>query len=396
MVLALRDRLLFLKDLHYAARTLARSPGVALALVLTIALGIGSNAAVHGFVRGLMSRDLPLPAADTVVSVFAWGGARQPGPVSHEEFLSLRTRRDIFEKLGAARESEAQVVVADVWSVMSVAAISPELADIIELPAGRGIVVSHRLWQTQLGATADVRSHSIRVDDVETPVTGVAPEWLEGLYLGRPIDLWLPLQAEESASALDRSGRYLWILGRLRADVSVDRAQAGVSAGRSADHAMIVLRYSGMTPEMDAGLSRISGLLRVAAAAVLLIAIANVASFLMARATARSHETSIRLALGAGRGHLVRHVLSESVLVAAVGGAAGVLLAFWTAQIVPALFFEQDAEHLVFLPDRRGIVIVSAVCVGLSIMCGLLPLVQIRHDHPRPYFSARARALRRR
>src|SRR5262245_16644909 len=192
----------------------------------------------------------------------------------------------------------------------------------------------------------------------------------------------MPLQAEESASGLDRSGRHLWILGRLRADVSVDRAQAGVSAGRSADHAMIVLRYSGMTPEMDAGLSRISGLLRVAAAAVLLIACANVASFLMARATARSHETSIRLALGAGRGHLVRHVLSESVLVAAVGGAAGVLLAFWTAQIVPALFFDQDAEHLVFSPDRRGIVIVTAACVGLSIVCGLLPLVQIRHDHP--------------
>src|SRR5215510_6264743 len=166
MVLGPHERLLFLKDLRYSARTLARSPGVAFALVLTIALGIGSNAAVHGFVRGLMSRDLPLRAAETVVSVFAWDGARQPGPVSHEEFLSLRTRRDIFEKLGAARESEAQVVVADVWSVMSVAAISPELADILELPVGRGVVVSHRLWQTQLGA-ADVRSHSIRVDDVE-------------------------------------------------------------------------------------------------------------------------------------------------------------------------------------------------------------------------------------
>ncbi|HMJ84173.1 MAG TPA: FtsX-like permease family protein [Vicinamibacterales bacterium] len=382
MVLAPRDRLLFLKDLQYSARTLARSPGVALALVLTIALGIGSNAAVHGFVRGLMSRDLPLPAADTVVSVFAWDGTRQPGPVSHEEFLSLRTRRDIFEQLGAARESEAQVVVADVWSVMSVAAISPELADILQLPAGRGVVVSHRLWQTQLGAATDVRRHSIRLDDVETPVTGVAPEWLEGLYLGRPIDIWMPLPEEEAASAIDRNGRYLWILGRLGADVSVDRAQAGIGAGRPRDHAMIVLRYSGMTPELDAGLSRISALLRVAAAAVLLIACANVASFLMARATARSHETSIRLALGAGRGHLVRHVLSESVLVSVVGGTAGLLLSVWTAQIVPALFFEQDAEHLVFSPDRRGIAIVSAACVGLTIVCGLLPLVQIRHDHP--------------
>src|SRR5262245_46321302 len=179
MVLATRERLLLLKDLQYSARTLVRSPGVALALVLTIALGIGSNAAVHGFVLGLMSRDLPLPAAETVVSVFAWDASRQPGQVSHEEFLSLRTRRDIFERPGAARESEAQVVVADVWSVMSVAAVSPELADILEVPAGRGVVVSHRLWQTQLGAVADVRGLSIRVDDVETLVTGIGPEWLE-------------------------------------------------------------------------------------------------------------------------------------------------------------------------------------------------------------------------
>src|SRR4030095_10338773 len=275
--------------------------------------------------------------------------------------------------------------------------------------AGRGGGGSPRLWQTQLGAATGgcshplrvdqrekpgagggagggaargTRSHSIRLDEVETPVAGVAPEWLEGLYLGRPIDVWMPLPEEESASAIDRNGRYLWILGRLRADVSVDRAQAGVSTGRPRDHALIVLRYSGMTPELDAGLSRISGLLRVAAAAVLLIAWASVPSFLMARAAARSHETSIRLALGAGRGHLVRHVLSESVLVSLVGGAAGLLLSVWTAQIVPALFFEQDAEHLVFSPDRRGIAIVSAACVGLTIVCGLLPLVQIRHDHP--------------
>src|SRR2546427_5894790 len=84
--------LAFLSDLQYSARGLTRSPGVALALVLTIALGIGSNAAVHGFVRGLMARDLPLPAADTIVSVFAWDRQRRPGSVSYEEFQSLRAR----------------------------------------------------------------------------------------------------------------------------------------------------------------------------------------------------------------------------------------------------------------------------------------------------------------
>jgi putative ABC transport system permease protein len=373
--------LALLKDLEYSARSLTRSPGVALALVLTIALGIGSNAAVHGFVRGLIARDLPLPAADTIVSVFAWDGQRRPAPVSYEEFLALRARTDIFEKLGAASESQREVVLAEDWSVASVAAISPELADLLQLSLDQGVVISHRVWQTQLGA-ADIRQQPVRIDDVESRVAGVAPEWLEGLYLGRPIDIWMPLREEDPRPERDRSGRHLWLLGRLRMDVSVDRAQAGLSTARSRDEGVVVLGYTGTTPEMASGLSRIGGLLRAAAAAVFLIACANVASFLMARATARSHETSVRLALGASRGQLVRHVLSDSVLISLTGGAAGLLLAVWTERIVPALFFEQDAEHLVFSPDLSGIVIVSAACAGITIACGLFPLAQIRHDHP--------------
>ena len=115
---------------------------------------------------------------------------------------------------------------------------------------------------------------------------------------------------------------------------------------------------------------------------MLFIACANVAAFLLGRATERSREVSIRVALGARRARLARQLLSDSVFISAIGGTVGVLLAMWTSDIIPALFFEQDAERLVYAPDLVSIAAASAACVALTIACGLLPLVEIRDDCP--------------
>ena len=353
---------------------------MALALLFSIALGIGSNASVFGFVHGSLTPNVPLPGMDRVVSLFARDGQGAFGPVSYESYVSLEAQRDVFELVGAVRESQGNVVLTDRSRVMSVAAVTPALAEAFHMSLGQGVVISHRVWQAEFDAAADVHAGRIRIDGVETRVAGVSPEPLEGLYLGRAVDLWVPL-GEESLQTLDRSGSSFWALARLRPGVSIDRARAAVNA------TVVVLPYTGMTPETAAGMSRIAGLLSVAAGAVFLIACANVASFLLARASARSHETSVRVALGARRGQLTRQLLADSVLVSVAGGAAGVLLAVWTAQIVPALFFEQDAEHLVFAPDLYAIAAASAVCTAITIACGLVPLVQIRHDHPAVVFQ---------
>jgi putative ABC transport system permease protein len=370
-----------LTDLRYSVRRLTRTPGLTLALLLTIALGIGSNASMYGFVRGLITHDLPLPGIETVVSLFARDAQRAAGPVSYEDYLSIKRHLDAFERLGAARESQGSIVLADRSSVMSVAAVTPDLADLLHLSLAEGIVISHRVWQIELGATPDVRGEPIRIDGVETRVAGVAPDWLEGLYLGRAIDIWMPLR-EASLQGLDRSSRTLWALGRLHPGVSIDQAQAAVNAARSGADGIAVLAYVGMTPDMAGGMSRIGGLLRAAAGAVFFIACANVAAFLLARASARSHETSVRVALGAGRGRLAGQLLSDSVLISVTGGLLGMLVSVWTAHIVPALFFEQDAEHLVFAPDLRSIVAASVACAGITIACGLVPLLEIRRDDP--------------
>ena len=123
-------------------------------------------------------------------------------------------------------------------------------------------------------------------------------------------------------------------------------------------------------------------LLVIAAAAVFVMACANVAAFLLVRAIARTKDTCVRVALGANRRQLLKHVLADSVFIAVSGGALGLLLAQWTVNVIPALFFESDAEQLVFAAHQRGIVALAAACLITTIACGLVPLIEIRRDNP--------------
>src|SRR5262245_22880119 len=367
-------------DLKYAARTLSRSPGLSLTLLLTIALGIGSNAAVVGFVRGLVTRDLPIPGIDRVVSVFARDAQDGFGPVSYNAYRSLRTENRVFELLGAARISRSSVTVNGRSSVMSVAALTPELAALLQLSLNGGVVISHRIWQTEFGGQADLRDQLVSIDEAKTRLAGVAPEWLEGLYVGSDVDAWMPLN-ERALQPRDRTRQTFWALGRLRPGISAAQAQAALNAVRS-DGIVTVLAYTGMTPEVSGGLQRMGRLLSTAAAAVFFIACVNVATFLLSRASARSRETSVRIAIGASRGRLARQLLADAILLSVIGGALGVLLALWTTRLIPSFLFEQDAGQLKFVADLPGTLGASGVCLAIMIACGLFPLFETRHDDP--------------
>jgi predicted permease len=368
-------------DLHYSARSLTRTPGLALALLLTIALGIGSNASVFGFVHGSVTPNLPLPGIDRVVSFFGRDARDAFGPLSYESYLSLKARVDLFEWVGAARESQGSVVLGDRPAMMSLAAVTPEVADFLHFSSGDSAVISDRVRRTGLGTTAGADGERIRVDGVDTSVAGVAPDWLDGLYIGRAVDIWMPLR-DASLQGLDRTSRTLWTLGRLRPGVSINQAQAAVNSTRSGVDVIGVVPYTGITPEVAVGMSRISWLLPAAAGAVFFMACVNVATFLLSRASGRSHETAVRVALGARRAQLARQLISDSVVISLAGGAFGLLLAAWTTRAMPALFFEQDAEHLAFAPDRPGILAACAACAAITIACGLMPLFEIRQDDP--------------
>ena len=358
-----------------------RTPGVALALLFTIALGIGSNVCIHGFIEGLTKPPAALTSGDRVVSVFGRVGHDEAGPLSYQEYLSLKSHRDAFEWIGAARVSPCAIESGGQAETVAAAAVTSNLAGVLNLPLDGGVVISHRMWQNEFGSKADVRGEPIRIAGVGARVSGVAPDWLEGVYRDRAVDLWIPLQEEDLRGA-DRTSRNFWVLGRLRRNVSSSQAQtaAGPSGGGSGE--VRVLPYTGMTPEMASGLSRVGTLLGFAAGAVFFIACANVACFLLGRAFARSHEISLRVALGASRGQLAGELLSDSIVICVAGGALGMLLAVWTSHVIPALLFEPDAARLVFAPDLASIVLASTACVGITILCGLLPAMAIPYESP--------------
>jgi predicted permease len=386
-----------LRDLLWSVKTLRRTPALTLALVLTIALGIGSNATVLGFIRGLVARPLPLAGIESIVSIFA-RDRDSFEPVSYDEFLLLQQHTTLFESIGAARESRSRVTIADHSAILSTAATTPELSRLLGLNSQDGIVVSERIWNDEFGANTALADARITVDGAERAVAGVAPDWLDGLYMGRAIDIWVPLRPDD-LSQQERRRRTFWTLGRLRGGVSAGHAQASVNADRSGDRLIAVHPYTGVTPDVTGGLSRLARLLPLAAGAVFFIACANVAAFLLSRASARSQETAVRVAIGASRRQLGRQLLADSLIISAAGGAAGALLAIWTTNIIPALLFAEDAEHLVSAPDLGVIVKVSAVCLTITAACGLVPLFEVRDDDPvavlRRESAGPSRAIRR-
>lgn len=353
---------------------------MAFALLLTIALGVGANAAVYGFVRGLTTPDLPLPGIARLISLFTRQNDGALLPVSYADYLSTRAGVDTFQSLGAARESRALVAVGSRTSTLTTAAVTPALADLLKLSFAGGVVISEKIRRREFGDRLDVSGEVIRVDDTGTFVAGVAPGWLTGLYSGREVDVWLPLQ-ESAVAEQDRRSLSFAVIGRLSEGVSLADAQNAVEADREGG-GLAVTPYTGLSPDATAGLARLSILLPPAAGIVFLIACANVAAFLLARASARAHETAVRVALGASRARLGRQFLADSLLVSLAGGILGLLLAYWTAHVVPALLYDVHAEHLQFSPDLASIVGTALVCGAVLVVCGLVPLLEARHDRP--------------
>lgn len=370
-----------LRDLRYAARSLARTPGLTFVLLLTIGLGIGANAAVFGFIRGSVTKPLPLVDADSIVSLFERNTGGELGPISYDRFASLKEQHEWAASLGAARESQSSIAIGKRISIVAVAAVTQEVAELFGLPLADGVVISDRLRRSEFAGKGVVRGQSIRINGTEARIAAVAPEWLEGLYFGRAVDIWTAVE-DTAIEGLNRTSRTFWPVGRLPPTISRGRAEAAANTNASVDEQVVVVPYTGMTPDVAGGIALIGKLLPAAAGAVFLIACANVAGFLLSRASARSHERSLRVALGATRSHLRSQLLAESMLVSFAGGSLAVLLAYWVAHIIPALLFAQDAERLAFAPDVVGIVAAAALCAGITVAAGLVPLFEIRHDDP--------------
>ncbi len=369
-----------LPRIRRSARAFVRAPALSFALLLTIALGVGSNSSVYGFLQGLTHPASPLQGPDRIVSIFGQDRYREAGPLARNDYQRLKNTQ-MFDWIGAVRIKPRDARIGIYSQIAIVAAVSPDLAEALRLPLNKGVVISRRIAENELGGVAHAVGSPVRIDDADFRIAAVAPEHLEGLYSDHPVDFWIPFD-EQDLRRDDQGRQDLWVLARLGRDISTRQAQAALRSASPSLREVTVTPFTGIAPNMARGLSRVGAFLSFSAGAVFFIACINVASLLLGRALRRSHETSLRIALGATRAELLWELFSDSIVISIAGGALGLLLGMMTAHVIPAFLFQEDAERLLFAPHLLPVLTASIACIGITVICGMLPVVGTVTDRP--------------
>jgi putative ABC transport system permease protein len=338
-----------LQDVRYAARVLLRQPGFSLVVVLTLAIGLGANAAVFAMVDALLFRPLPAADLDGMVQIFETNAAQREDRdgVSPPNFFDWKRRAGSFESLAAIEWWDANLSdpAEDPEQVVG-RRVSASFFDVLRVRVARGrgfapqedtagfhrvVVVGHRLWQRRWGGSPSLVGSTITVDRQPHTVVGIAPQDFE---YPSGAEIWSPIIYTE-ANLTERSRRYLEVIGRLKAGITIEAARVEMEAiaGRLAtEHPDANSGYGvNLMPlsfaMLDLGMPQVLAIWQVAVLLVLLIAGANVANLLMVRGAARQRELALRLAVGASRWRVIRQLVVESVLLALVGVTLAVPIA---------------------------------------------------------------------
>ena len=396
-----------LQDLRYALRTLAKSPGFTAAAILILALGIGANTALFSVVDAVVLR--PLPGVARPEALVDLSGAT----VSYPWYRSVRESTPAFAGLAAWRQREMSLSGAGMAERIRGGIVSGNYFEVLgaRAPLGRLfvpgdeesaeaiVVIGQKLWKTRFGSDPLIVGKPVLLNGVPFTVIGLAPEGFRGTAFGTTPELWVsigawPSLATGSFRSLDihkRGWGWLTVFGRLKPGVSLPQAQAAVDVATRRELAA----FPNDTPQdmrvvlqptlRDAAGFGQSGdpvgflaLLFGAVAVVLAIACANLANLLLARAAARQREIAVRQALGADRSRLVRQLLTESVALAAMGGAAGVLVASWALELIVKMPLPGDFSLASLGPalDPRALGFSLLLSVSTGLAFGLLPALQ--------------------
>src|SRR6266542_3845159 len=402
-----------LQDMRYGARMLRKQPGFTFIAALTLALGIGVNTAIFSAVSSMLLRPSPYAQPEKLAIVFT-GAKQQPrvyDDFSYLNYLDYRDRNQSFNGLIAYRMTSAAISNTsggrdERGEVVCGETVSVNYFDVLGAPPalGRGfrpeedrtpnthpvVVLGHSLWLRRFNADQAIVGRSVYLNGHPFTVIGVAPERFTGTKFALRMEVWVPLMMRarmniNDAWRTDRSRQSLGLMGRLKSGVTI--AQAG------ADLSLIAQELEKSYPQANEGrkvqvvteregrvneafpVMRLSSLLALGAVGlVLLIACGNVANLLLARGAARSREIGVRLSLGAGRGRIVRQLLTESLLLSLLGGALGLLLAFWSADLLNATMPPMPyVVDLNFAPDRLTLFWATGVSLLTSVIFGLAP-----------------------
>ena len=398
---------MILHDLKFAWRMFVRRPAFTGVAVLILGLGIGANATIFSWVEGILLNPLAgVPEQHRLVVVRGVANGRDNLSMSYPNFLDLRSASvDGLEDVMAFRVTAmnarttgeplrvfGELVTANFFNVLGVTPVMGRgfREDEAETPGQSPVVVvSHAFWTRTLNGDPGAIGRSIAVNGQALTVIGVTPPGFRGSASGLALDLYVPMTLQKQFIAGDRLGQrgnsWLQVYGRRRADAPYERAQAGVAVAGA--------RLAAAFPEINKGRDLRAGPLSEDGASgllmpvmvtlmgvvglVLLIACANLAGLLLARSAGRQHEVAVRLAVGASRGRVVRQLLVENLLVAAAGGAAGVLMARWTSGML-RLFVPPTPYPVAFDASVSPRVLAfAAALTGLTaIVSGLLPALR--------------------
>jgi len=384
----------FLNDLRIALRTLGQRPGFALVIVLTLALGIGANTAIFGVVNACMLRPLPFPDADRLVALKDHQPPDDLTPASFPEFEDWRKGNQAFDFVAArfirnlnlvGRHEPARVRAAlvsqDYFPMLRAQPVLGRTFSAAEHQPGAPAVavISAGLWQREFGGDPHAIGQSITLDRTPYTVVGVVAE--QQLRFGSPrvTDIWAPL--ERDLPWRERGTHFLTVVAKLKPGVTLERARHSLKVLAKHLDAQYKTGHGIVAMPLQAelfGETRASLLVLLSAAGLLLvIACANVANILLARATARGKEFAMRAALGAGRWRLIRQTLAESLLLTGAGAGAGLLLALWGSALIQKSWPASMMRPASFDADWRVFTFLLGVAVVSAILFGLAPALQI-------------------
>ena len=418
------------RDLAFGARLLRRAPLFTLTAIVSLALGIGAATTIFTLVNALLLRELRVGHPGELVEIGRVTQYGRGGSFSYPIYEALRDGNAVFDGTIAISRSLVQAATGTTPAPIG-RFVSENFFEVLQVPPGVGrlfdrgdtrpgtavAVVSHGFWQRELGGTTAAIGRTLLVEPVAFTIVGVLPASFDDPVVGRPADFYLPMSSEPAIrrqSWLTRPDfNWLAIIGRLKPAVPLSAAQSNLdpvfgrfiqtvaetirdpeSRQRYLSHRLVLESARTGLSDLRRQFSRPVLLLMSAVSLLLLIACTNVVNLLLARGVGRRREMALRLAIGAGRGRLIRQMLTESALLGVAGGAAGFALSRIGAPLLVALVSDGPTPVALHIePDGRIVAFTAAVAIVATMLAGLLPALRTTHVEPTADFDASPRTL---